>query len=89
MTTYIINKTGHREGCYSIENVITAKRGDVSETRTLFLIDEPGAWFDDCWNCHVDGMDFEMPTKEAAIRKGFEFWGINLNEVRVYEEVTL
>jgi len=89
MKTYIITKTGHRNGCYSIDLVATAKRGDVTEARTYFLIDEPGAWFEDKWNCHVDGTDYEFDTKEEAIRWGFHVEGIDLDGVQIYEQIDL
>ena len=35
-----------------------------------FSIDEPGTWFDDEYNCHVDGCDHACKTLHEAISKG-------------------
>lgn len=37
-----------------------------------FMIDEPGTWWDDEWNVHVDGCDYPCKTLEEAVYKGVE-----------------
>ena len=37
-----------------------------------FMIDEPGTWWDDEWNVHVDGCDYPCKTLEDALCKGVE-----------------
>ena len=62
--------TGCRKGCHPV-NIVTTYRGKRKEEH-YFSVDEPGAWFEDKWNCHADGMDFPCDTREEAIRKGAE-----------------
>lgn len=35
-----------------------------------FMIDMPGTWFDDAYNCHVDGCDHACASLEEAVAKG-------------------
>lgn len=56
--------------------MITYNEGTRDERSvTAFLIDEPGAWWDDKWNCHVDGQDFPCDTRDEAIVKGLHSLG--------------
>lgn len=77
------NDTGCRKGCHPVY-CLYAYRQKIEE-RQWFSIDEPGAWFDDCWNCHVDGMDFECATRDEAIDRGVRFWDSE-NDYKVYFE---
>lgn len=77
------NDTGCRKGCHPVY-CLYAYRQKIEE-RQWFSIDEPGAWFDDCWNCHVDGMDFECATRDEAIEEGIRYWDSE-NEYKVYFE---
>ncbi len=63
-----------REGCHRVTK--TYNEGTKNEYEgTIFLIDEPGAWFYDHWNCHVDGQNFPCNTREEAIIKGLQVLG--------------
>ena len=85
MEIFIVkNDTGCRKGCHPVYCLYVGERRKISE-RQWFSIDEPGAWFDDCWNCHVDGMDFECATRDEAIEKGIRFWDSE-SEYKVYFE---
>lgn len=86
--TYIIAK-GSRKGCYCVNEIVSAVRGEIKDVSCRFLLDEPGAWFEDKWNCHVDGTDYEFETKEAALRWGFKVEGIDPDGVHVYEPLEL
>ena len=77
------NDTGRRKGCHPVF-ALYAYKGQI-EQRQWFSIDEPGAWFEDKWNCHVDGMDFECATREGAIDRGVRFWDSEC-DYRVYFE---
>lgn len=70
---------GSRKGCHRV--TLTTKVGKKRLEDTIFLIDEPGAWFDDKWNCHVDGMDFPFDTREQCI-----CWGLSVLGYLNYEE---
>ena len=71
----IIYKTdkGVRKGCHPV-CILTVYKGELKEIR-ICLVDEPGAWFEDKWNCHVDGRDFEANSRDEAIRRGIDYWG--------------
>lgn len=86
--TYIIAK-GNRRGCYCVNEILSVVRGEIKDVSCRFLLDEPGAWFEDKWNCHVDGTDYEFETKEAALRWGFKVEGIDPDGVEVYERIGL
>lgn len=45
-----------------------------------FCIDEPGTWFDDEYNCHVDGCDHPCKTLEEAISKGI--WVLRSRDIK-------
>ena len=64
----------NRKGCHVVSQPIV-KRGKV-QLFHLFSVDEPGAWYEDEWNCHVDGCDYPAPTREAAINRGMYYYGI-------------
>ena len=72
----IIYKTdeGHRKGCHPVVRVREKWDGRMKKViqfeDTLFLIDEPGAWYEDSWNCQVDGTDYPCDTKEQCICLG-------------------
>lgn len=84
MDIFIVkNDTGCRKGCHPVY-CLYAYRHKIEE-RQWFSIDEPGAWFEDKWNCHVDGTDYEFATRDEAIE-----WGIRVlvgeREHKVYFE---
>ena len=60
---------GCRKGCHPVSIRRQGKHGK-EETSHYFSVDEPGAWFDDKWNCHVDGTDNPLGSREEAIRWG-------------------
>ncbi len=35
-----------------------------------FMVDPPGSWDDEKWNCHVDGCDNQFDTLEEALKCG-------------------
>ena len=64
MDIFIVkNDTGCRKGCHPVY-CLYAYRQKIEE-RQWFSIDEPGAWFEDKWNCHVDGTDYEFATRSS------------------------
>lgn len=65
---------GVRKGCHPITRVDLV-RGKKTHTR-IFSIDEPGAWWDDHWNCHVDGCDIKAEDMVDALSIGTRFYGI-------------
>lgn len=75
---------GCRKGCHPVFKLVAGRRGAIDDVH-MFSVDEPGAWFEDSWNCHVDGMDFECATREEAIEKGIRFWDSE-SEYKVYFE---
>lgn len=70
------NDNGSRKGCH---RVTLSTDGGRSES-LVFLVDEPGAWWDDEWNCHVDGVDYPCKTREHAICKGLHVLGYLITE---------
>lgn len=60
---------GCRPGCHPVSIVRTDRKGHNSAEH-YFSVDEPGAWFDDRWNCHVDGCDYPCATRKEAILLG-------------------
>lgn len=74
---------GCRKGCHPVF-ALYAHKGQI-EQRQWFSIDEPGAWFEDKWNCHVDGVDYEFATRDEAIRWGIHVWDSEC-DYRVYFE---
>ena len=77
------NDAGCRKGCHPVY-CLYAYRHKIEE-RQWFSIDEPGAWFEDEWNCHVDGTDYECASRDEAIEKGIRFWDSEC-DYRVYFE---
>ena len=73
MVIIIKSDEGCRKGCHPVHLVDKYNKRQV-ETH-IFSIDEPGAWFDDKWNCHVDGTDYPFDTKEQAILHGLYVLG--------------
>lgn len=59
---------GCRKGCHPV-NILRVYGRKIEEDH-YFLVDEPGAWFDDEWNCHVDGCDYPCKSRKEAIEKG-------------------
>ena len=47
--------------------------GKKAKKRIAFQIDLPGRWFENEYNCHVDGCDYPFDTLEKALIKGAEF----------------
>ena len=69
-----------RKGCHPV--MLIENSGTKNETRTLiFSVDEPGAWWDDKWNCHVDGTDYPFDTLEQCIT-----WGLYVHGYLEYQE---
>lgn len=59
---------GCRKGCHPVSIAETCRGKETR--RHYFSVDEPGAWFDDSWNCHVDGCDHRCASREEAVRLG-------------------
>ena len=59
---------GCRKGCHPVD-IVLVHRGKQT-TRRYFSVDEPGAWWTESWNCHVDGCDYPCASREDAIRTG-------------------
>lgn len=70
---------GCRKGCHPV-SIEYAYRGKPHHQH-VFSIDEPGAWWEDQWNCHVDGCDYHCESREAAIARGAEYHGYEGYEV--------
>lgn len=47
---------GCRKGCHLVYRLYPYRQ--KIEERQWFSIDEPGAWFEDKWNCHVNGWPY-------------------------------
>ena len=62
---------GCRPGCHPVTLLSDDRKGRPLR-RHCFSVDEPGAWFDDAWNCHADGTDHRCASREEAVRKGAE-----------------
>lgn len=60
---------GCRKGCHPVSITRTDRRGRKSSAH-YFSVDEPGAWFDDSWNCHVDGCDHPCGSLQEAVATG-------------------
>lgn len=65
ITFYYHTDKNCRKGCHPVSELKTYR--NKKYLRHRFSIDEPGAWFDDEWNCHVDGTDHPCGSKEEAI----------------------
>lgn len=59
---------GCRKGCHPVF-ILRVYRGKIEEDH-YFSVDEPGAWWADDWNCHVDGCDYPCKSRQEAIKKG-------------------
>lgn len=59
---------GCRKGCHPV-NILRVYRGKIEEDH-YFSVDEPGAWWEEEWNCHVDGCDYPCNSRQEAIEKG-------------------
>lgn len=53
---------------------VTAK-GRKNRTYIAFQVDLPGKWFDNTYNCHVDGCDYEFNTLEESLEWGAAILG--------------
>ena len=69
---------GHRKGCHPVTLVHEGKKTTESH---IFSIDEPGAWYEHKWNCHVDGTDYPFDTREQCIAWGLQVLGYLSYEV--------
>lgn len=69
-----------RKGCHPV-TLSTGKEKKGEKPSTIFLVDEPSAWFEDKWNCHVDGTDYPFKTKEECI-----CWGLYVLGYLQYEK---
>ena len=55
-------------------------RGKVKRV-IAFQIDLPGRWWEDEYNVHVDGCDYQCKTMDEALHRGaYYFHGNNRNE---------
>ena len=73
------NDSGGREGCHPV--IMVYNEGTRSEHEDIiFLVDEPGAWWDDDWNCHVDGTDYPFKTRDECV-----CWGLYVLGYLSYE----
>ena len=79
-TLIVKTDDGCRKGCHPCHIARWNKKGKWEEHR-IFSIDEPGAWFDDAWNIHVDGCDNPQPTREHCIAFGLHYWGYRVDMV--------
>ena len=80
MTVYYhTDEGGGRKGCHPVSRGIVYRR--KFEYQRLFSVDEPGTWWADEWNVHVDGMDFPAPSRDAAIKRGMEILGYGEFEI--------
>lgn len=68
-----------RKGCHVVSSCFVRRNTPIYQH--LFSVDEPGAWWENDWNCHVDGCDYPAPTKEAAIKRGMHVRGYDDFEV--------
>ncbi len=50
------------------------ERGRKRWEHRAFTIDLPGTWWEDKFNCHVDGCDYPCDTMEAALERGAYFY---------------
>lgn len=67
---------GRRKGCHPVSMLFNGDKAKrYQHDDTIFLIDEPGAWWDDEWNCHVDGTDYPFKTREECIVYGLRVLG--------------
>lgn len=46
------------------------KSGRKEVERIAFQIDCPGKWYDEEYNCHVDGCDYPFATVDEALEHG-------------------
>lgn len=74
-TLYYHSDDGCRKGCHPV-SIQYPHRGKP-HNQHVFSIDEPGAWWADDWNLHVDGQDILCASKEEAVRRGAEVLGID------------
>lgn len=72
MKLYFLTKIAGdgRDGCHPIIKDTPNPYGHYH-----FLIDDPGAWYEDEYNLHIDGCDYPCSTREEAIKKGIKFYG--------------
>lgn len=80
MTIFYHSDENCRKGCHVVSRPYSY-RGKI-ELAHLFSIDEPGAWYENEWNVHVDGCDYPVPTKEAAINRGMYVLGYGQFEIQ-------
>lgn len=61
-TLVYMSDEGCRKGCHPVF-ILRAYRGKIEEN-LYFSVDEPGAWWEEKWNCHVDGCDYPCESRE-------------------------
>ena len=68
---------------------IIVKKGKKQEKFKSFVcwFDPPGAWFDDCWNVHIDGSDFACKDLDECKKLPPMFHGFDEVEYVETEEV--
>lgn len=69
-----------RKGCHPVTYTDDRDKKHPTEVH-ICSIDEPGAWFDDKWNCHVDGTDYPFKSREKCI-----IWGLTVYGILDFEE---
>lgn len=80
MTIFFHSDDNCRKGCHVVSRGVLSRGKLVFQH--LFSVDEPGAWWDNQWNVHVDGTDYPAPTKEAAINRGMYYYGFGQWEMK-------
>lgn len=80
MDIYYHTDENCRKGCHVVSEKTRGRGGQIVNVH-LFSIDEPGAWWDDCWNVHVDGCDYKADSKLEAIYKGMRVRGKDLGRI--------
>lgn len=66
---------GCRKGCHPVTYKVDEGKKTEREIH-ICSIDEPGAWWEDKWNCHVDGTDKAFSSRWTAIIWGLTVYGI-------------
>jgi len=81
MNVYFHTDENCRKGCHVVSEPCRKGHTGKQTLLHLFSVDEPGAWWDSCWNVHVDGCDYAVNSKDEAIRKGMAILGYTLENI--------
>jgi hypothetical protein len=81
MKTYFVHPADNQH----IDVTTRHERGGKRFEFLMFIVDLPGRWFEDKYNCHVDGCDYPCDTLEDALERGAYFYSephtfVNVNE---------